>query len=250
MDFSSPEIWLSLLTLSALEIVLGIDNIIFISILAGKLPQRQRALARRLGLMGAFATRLLFLSLIAWIVKLNEPLFEIAGRAFSGKSLILLMGGLFLLFKATCEIHHKLEGPEAQDGKVGAAMSFGSVIAQIILLDTVFSIDSVITAVGMTPYLSVMVAANVIALLVMLVSVNGIGAFVEKHPSVKVLALSFLLMIGFVLMADGLGFHIPKGYVYFAMGFSVMVEAINIQIAKKSRPVALHTPKIKQMEGN
>jgi len=249
MDFTSPDLWISLLTLSALEIVLGLDNIIFISILAGRLPAEQRARARRLGLMGAFVTRLGLLAGIAWIVRLDTPLFEVFNIPFSGKSLILLVGGLFLLYKATKEIHHKLEGEGAgpNSAKAAAAVSFGSVIFQIVLLDLVFSVDSVITAVGLTPYVSVMIAANIIALAIMLLSVTTIGAFVERHPTVKVLALSFLLMIGLVLMTEGLGFHIPKGYVYFAMGFSIFVETINIRIAKHNHPVALNTPKIKDM---
>jgi predicted tellurium resistance membrane protein TerC len=250
LDFASPDLWISLLTLSALEIVLGVDNIIFISILAGKLPPEERAKARRLGLTGAFVSRLVLLSAISWIVRLTEPLFELFGRPFSGKALILLVGGLFLLYKATKEIHHKLEGDADEARAPGAkpAESLSSVVFQITLLDIVFSIDSVITAVGLTTHLPVMIAANVIALVVMLLSVQGIGAFVERHPTVKVLALSFLLMIGLVLVAEGGGIHIPKGYVYFAMGFSVMVEAINIRIAKKSRPVALNTPHVKDMK--
>jgi predicted tellurium resistance membrane protein TerC len=250
MDFSSPDVWLSLLTLSALEIVLGVDNIIFISILAGKLPAEQRNRARKLGLGGAFVTRLLLLGAISWIVRLDQPLFTVLGIDFSGKSLILLGGGLFLLFKATREIHHKLEGSDAEGSPAvsAAGSTLGAVVVQMMLLDIVFSIDSIITAVGMTSYLPVMVAANVVALLVMLVSVHAIGAFVERHPTVKVLALSFLMMIGLVLVADGLGFHIPKGYVYFAMGFSVVVEALNIQVAKRSKPVKLHTPTVDQMK--
>lgn len=247
MDFTSPDIWLSLLTLTALEVVLGIDNIIFISILAGRLPPEDRKKARNLGLVGALVSRLVLLSGIAWIVKLDTPLFEVFGQGFSGKALILLTGGLFLLYKATREIHHKLEGDDVESSSLGAkaaTATMRSVITQIMVLDMVFSIDSVITAVGMTSYLSVMVAANVIALIVMVLSIQGIGEFVERHPTVKVLALSFLLMIGLVLVAEGVGFHIPKGYVYFAMSFSVMVEVINIRVAKKSRPVHLNMPRL------
>lgn len=249
MEFTSLDLWISLFTLSALEIVLGVDNIIFISILAGRLPAPQRSRARRLGLMGAFVSRLLLLGAIAWIVRLNTPLFEVFGLPFSGKSFILLGGGLFLLYKATKEIHHKLEGEEAGGVSSGGRsdVSFASVIFQIIVLDVVFSVDSVITAVGLTPHVPVMVAANVIALVVMLLSVHSLGAFVERHPTVKVLALSFLLMIGLVLITEGLSFHIPKGYVYFAMGFSVFVEMINIRVAKKTRPVALHAPRVEDM---
>ena len=229
---SSPDVWVSLATLAALEIVLGVDNIIFIAILSGRLPVEQREKARKLGLAGAFVSRLALLGMLAWIVKLDQDLFEIAGKGFSGKALILLAGGLFLLYKATKEIHHKLEA--ADESPVSTAVTtFGGVIFQIVLLDMVFSIDSVITAVGMTDYLSVMVVANVIALLVMLALGGRISAFVERHPSVKVLALSFLLMIGLVLVAEGFGMHIPKGYIYGAMGFSVFVELINLRTSRK-----------------
>ncbi len=229
---SSPDVWVSLATLAALEIVLGVDNIIFIAILSSRLPVEQREKARKLGLAGAFVSRLGLLGMLAWIVKLDQPLFEIAGKGFSGKALILLAGGLFLLYKATKEIHHKLEAADESPIKTTVA-TFGSVIFQIVLLDMVFSIDSVITAVGMTDYLSVMVAANVIALLVMLALGGRISAFVERHPSVKVLALSFLLMIGLVLVAEGFGAHIPKGYIYGAMGFSVFVELVNLRTSRK-----------------
>ena len=238
---SSPEVWLSLATLAALELVLGVDNIIFIAILSGRLPASQRERARKVGLAGAFVSRLGLLATISWIVKLDQPLFEIAGKGFSGKALILLAGGLFLLYKATKEIHHKLEAAGADESALAkATTTFGAVILQIMVLDMVFSIDSVITAVGMTDYLSVMVAANVIALIVMLLIGKGISAFVERHPSVKVLALSFLLMIGFVLVAEGFGAHIPKGYIYGAMGFSVFVELINIRTARKTKVVELN----------
>jgi len=234
---ANPEMWLSLLTLTALEIVLGIDNIIFISILAAKLPVQDRDRARKVGLMGALVTRLLLLSTIAYIVRLTQPLATIAGVELSGKSLILIAGGLFLMFKATREIHEKIEGhgqhPEAQ--RIATA-KFHSVILQIMLLDIVFSLDSVITAVGMSQFLSVMVAANIIALGLMLIASKWIADFVEKHPTIKVLALSFLLMIGLVLVADGVGFHIPKGYVYFSMAFSVVVESINLRVARVKKP--------------
>lgn len=229
---SSPDVWVSLATLAALEIVLGVDNIIFIAILAGRLPVDQRERARKLGLAGAFVSRLGLLAMLSWIVQLDQPLVEIAGKGFSGKALILLAGGLFLLYKATKEIHHKLEAAD-ESPVATAATTFGAVIFQIVLLDMVFSIDSVITAVGMTDYLSVMVVANVIALLVMLAVGGRISAFVERHPSVKVLALSFLLMIGLVLVAEGFGVHIPKGYIYGAMGFSVFVELINLRTSRK-----------------
>ena len=241
---SQPETYVSLLTLSAMEIVLGLDNIIFISILTGKLPPEQREKGFRLGLMGALVTRLCLLSIIAWIVGLTQPLFSFAGIDFSGKSLILLAGGLFLLFKATHEIHGKLEGEDSHgaDQSTSAKATFFKVIVQVMLLDLVFSIDSVITAVGMVQSISIMVAANLIALAVMLMAGGAVGRFVEKHPTVKMLALSFLLMIGLVLVADGLGFHIPKGYIYFAMGFSVGVELLNIRLRKpkNTKPVVLH----------
>ncbi|MCE9573128.1 MAG: TerC family protein [Deltaproteobacteria bacterium] len=247
---ASPEAWLSLATLTALEIVLGVDNIIFIAILAGRLPPELRDRARRLGLLGAFVSRLGLLATISWIVKLDRPLFEVGGTAFSGKALILLAGGAFLLYKATKEIHHKLEAADAEVGAVAAATTFARVIAQIMLLDMVFSIDSVITAVGMTEHVAVMVAANVIALGVMLVLGRAISQFVERHPSVKVLALSFLLMIGLVLVAEGFGVHIPKGYVYGAMGFSVFVEFLNLRTTRRTRPVALNqTPRVADVRG-
>ncbi|MBA3456084.1 MAG: TerC family protein [Deltaproteobacteria bacterium] len=238
---SSPEVWLSFATLAALEIVLGIDNIIFIAILSGRLPVHQRERARKLGLAGAFITRLGLLATISWIVQLDQPLFHVAGRGFSGKAIILFVGGLFLLYKATKEIHDKLEGEEGHDpAQPRVGITFKSVIIQIMLLDMVFSLDSVITAVGMTPYLWIMVAANVLALLLMLLVGQQIGAFIEKHPSLKVLALSFLLMIGLLLVAESFGVHVPKGYVYGAMGFSIFVEMINIRTTRKSRPVQLH----------
>ena len=237
---SSPEVWLSLATLTALELVLGVDNIIFIAILSGRLPEAQRERARKLGLTGAFVSRLGLLATISLIVKLDRPLFEVAGHGFSGKALILLGGGLFLLYKATKEIHHKLEVADAEGVTAKVGTTFVAVIAQIIVLDMVFSIDSVITAVGMTDFVSVMVAANVVALVVMLVLGKAISSFVERHPSIKVLALSFLLMIGLVLVAEGFGAHIPKGYIYGAMGFSVFVELINIRTTRKTRPVELN----------
>jgi predicted tellurium resistance membrane protein TerC len=239
---SSPEAWVSLLTLTALEIVLGIDNLLFIAILAGRLPVEQRERARKLGLAGAFVSRMALLAGISWIVRLDKPLFEIFGQGFSGKALILLGGGAFLLFKATREIHHKLEASDDESGVSTAVATFGAVVAQIILLDMVFSLDSVITAVGMTPHITIMVVANVVALALMLLLGGKISRFVERHPSVKVLALSFLLMIGLVLVAEAFGVHIPKGYIYGAMAFSVFVELINIKSTRKPRPVKLHHP--------
>ncbi len=236
---SSPEVWLSFAALAALEIVLGIDNIIFIAVLAGRLPEHQRERARKLGLAGAFVSRLGLLATVSWVVRLDKPLFYLGSVGFSGKALILLVGGVFLIYKATKEIHHKLE---SADDPVSARVTtaFASVLFQIIVLDMVFSIDSVITAVGMTPYIAVMVAANIVALLVMFLLGGQISEFVERHPSVKVLALSFLLMIGLVLVCEAFGTHIGKGYIYGAMGFSVFVELINIRTTRRTRPVVLN----------
>ena len=240
---SDPNAWVGLLTLTVLEIVLGIDNIIFISILSGKLPAEQQARARRLGLLGAFFTRILLLLSIAWIVRLTAPLFSVFGHAVSGRDLILLLGGLFLIGKATFEIHNKLEGEEHHpDGAKRAAVSFSSVIVQIMLLDIVFSLDSVITAVGMVDEISIMVIANVIALGIMLAAVGPINRFVDRHPTVKMLALSFLVLIGTNLVAEGAGFHIPKGYTYFAMAFAVLVEMLNIKLRGSSGAVTLRQP--------
>ncbi|HEY5945771.1 MAG TPA: TerC family protein [Kofleriaceae bacterium] len=233
---SSPEAWVSFVTLAVLEIVLGIDNIVFISIISARLPVEQRGRARQLGLAGAFLSRIGLLAALSWILKLDRPLFELLGRSFSGKSIILFAGGLFLVYKATKEIHHKLEAANADPGAARAPTTFAAVIVQIILLDAVFSIDSVITAVGMTDEIIIMVAANIIALVVMLVVGGPIGRFVERHPSVKVLALAFLLMIGFVLLAEGFAFHVPKGYIYAAMSFSVFVELINLRSSRKPSP--------------
>jgi predicted tellurium resistance membrane protein TerC len=237
--FLTADGLIALVTLTVLEVVLGIDNVIFISILAGKLPKKEQERARRIGLIAAMVMRILLLMSIAWIIRLTAPLFSIGSHPFSGRDLILLAGGLFLLFKATREIHDKLEG---EDGHVSArvAPSVAAVIGQIMLLDIVFSLDSVITAVGMAEDLSVMVAAVVIAVGIMMFSSGAVSRFVEAHPTVKVLALSFLLLIGLSLVADGFGTHIPKGYVYFAMGFSVFVEVINLRVSKKGKAVKLH----------
>jgi len=241
--FLTPDALIALVTLTVLEIVLGVDNVIFISILAGKLPADQQDRARRAGLMAAMLMRILLLFSLAWIVRLTAPLFVAFGEEISGRDLILLGGGLFLLAKATREIHEKLEGEE---GHVSAkiAPSFGAVVGQIMLLDIVFSLDSVITAVGMANQLWVMVTAVVIAVGIMLVSAASISEFVHRHPTVKVLALSFLLLIGVSLVAEGLDTHIPKGYIYFAMAFSVFVEMINLRVARKkpAHPVQLHQP--------
>jgi predicted tellurium resistance membrane protein TerC len=235
---ADPSAWIALLTLTVLEIVLGVDNIIFISILAGKLPVDQQARARSVGLLLAKGTRILLLFSIAWIIKLTAPLFTVAGHPFSGRDLILLVGGLFLIAKATHEIHDKLEGEEGH-ASAKVAASFTSVIVQIMLLDIVFSLDSVITAVGMADDLGVMVAAVVIAVGVMMLSAGAISGFVERHPTIKVLALSFLILIGVSLTGEAFGTHIPKGYIYFAMAFSVFVEMINLRV-RHGKPVHLH----------
>jgi predicted tellurium resistance membrane protein TerC len=237
---TNPEIWIALVTLTSLEIVLGIDNIIFISILAGKLPQEQQARARQVGLALAMITRIALLFSIAWIARLTEPLFSVWELHISGRDLILAIGGLFLLGKSTYEIHERLEGEEGH-ASARVKASFTSVIIQIMLLDVVFSLDSVITAVGMVDELAVMITAVVIAVLIMLWASGPISAFVDRHPTVKMLALSFLLLIGFSLVVEGLHQHIPKGYIYFAMGFSVFVEMLNLRL-RKAEPVKLHEP--------
>lgn len=240
---SDPDAWSALAALLTLEIVLGVDNVIFISILAGKLPSETQDKARRVGIMAAAGIRILLLLLVGWIVTLKKELFAIGSIGFSGKELILLAGGLFLIFKATREIHNKLEGEEGHGGG-RAAPTFVAVIGQVLLLDFVFSIDSVITAVGITEYVSVMVIAVLGSVVVMLVASGGIYRFVNRHPSVKMLALAFLLLIGLTLIAEGMGEKIPKGYVYAAMTFSVFVELLNIGAMRKKRghvePVHLH----------
>jgi predicted tellurium resistance membrane protein TerC len=241
---SSPEAWVALATLTVLEIVLGIDNIVFISILADRLPEHERGRARQLGLLLAMGTRILLLFSITLIMSLTAPLFRVFGHAVSGRDLILILGGLFLLTKSTREIHHKLEGEAEHTDTRRKAVTFSGVLFQIALLDIVFSLDSVITAVGMADDLGVMVTAVVIAVLVMMVSAAPIGSFVSRHPTVKMLALSFLLLIGMSLVADGAGFHIPKGYIYFAMGFSVFVETLNLRVKKTDRPVQLREPQV------
>lgn len=238
---SDPQAWLALVTLTGLEIVLGIDNIIFISILTGKLPEHQRDKAQKLGLALAMITRLLLLFSLTWIMRLTAPFFFLFGHGVSGRDLILIVGGLFLLAKSTMEIHDKLEGEEHQAGAGKGAVSFNGILVQIMFLDIVFSLDSVITAVGMASQLAVMAAAVVISVGVMMFFAGAVGRFVERHPTVKVLALSFLLMIGIALVADGMSFHIPKGYIYFAMAFSVFVEMINIKARRNAeQPVRLH----------
>jgi predicted tellurium resistance membrane protein TerC len=234
--FLTSEGLLALVTLTFLEIILGVDNVIFISILSGKLPQQQQARARRVGLMAAMLMRILLLLSIAWIIRLTAPLFTVFGRGVSGRDLILIGGGLFLIGKATLEIHERLEGEEG-DGAVRVAPSFAAVIVQIMLLDIVFSLDSVITAVGMADDVTIMAAAVVLAVGIMMFSAEPISGFVNRHPTVKVLALSFLLLIGVSLIGDGLGMHVPKGYIYFAMGFSVFVEMVNMRVRKAGSPV-------------
>ena len=244
MDWlTDPQIWIALATLTFLEIVLGVDNIIFISILSGKLPAAQQPRARRLGLLGAMLTRVALLFSLAWIIRLTQPLFSIIGHEISGRDLILILGGLFLLGKSTHEIHDRLEGDEGHASKKVPA-SFASVIIQIMLLDIVFSLDSVITAVGMVDELWVMMAAVIIAVAIMMLSAEPISDFVHRHPTVKMLALSFLLLIGLSLLLEGFDHHIPKGYIYFAMGFSVFVEMINLRLRKVTKPVHLHEPYI------
>jgi len=236
---TQPETWIAFLTLVALELVLGVDNVIFISILAGKLPQGEQKRARTTGIMLAVVTRLLLLLSLRWIIGLEEPFFSVLGFGISGRDLILLSGGLFLIAKSTHEIHQKLEGVEGQSSaRVRAA--FWSVIIQIMLLDIVFSLDSVITAVGMVDELSIMIAAVIIAAIVMVFTSTPLGNFVERHPTIKMLALSFLLLIGFTLIVEGLHQHIPKGYIYFAMGFSVLVEMLNLRLRRVTEaPVSL-----------
>ena len=228
----------ALVTLTFLEIVLGVDNIIFISILSGKLPPAPQARARRLGLIGAMITRILLLMSLAWIVKLTAPLFGVLGHEISGRDLILILGGLFLLAKSTFEIHDRLEGEEGHASRRVPA-SFASVIVQIMLLDIVFSLDSVITAVGMVDELWIMITAVILSVAIMMVASSPISAFVHRHPTVKVLALSFLLLIGLSLLLEGFEQHIPKGYIYFAMGFSVFVEMLNLRVRAKAGPVHL-----------
>jgi predicted tellurium resistance membrane protein TerC len=229
---------LALVTLTFLEVVLGVDNVIFISILSGKLPQAVQARARLTGLLAAMVMRILLLLSIVWVVRLTAPLFVVAGHEVSGRDLILIGGGLFLLGKATVEIHDSLEGEGGHDAP-SAVRSLGAVIAQIMLLDIVFSLDSVITAIGMANDLPVMVTAVMLAVVIMMLSSGPISGFVSRHPTIKVLALSFLLLIGMSLIGDGLGMHVPKGYIYFAMGFSVFVEMVNLRVRRTVEPVKL-----------
>ncbi len=238
-DLLTTENLVALLTLSSLEIVLGIDNIVFISILVAKLPQQQQASARRLGLLLAMGMRIALLLAITWVMGLTRPLFEVLGHAVSGRDLILIAGGLFLVAKATWEIHDKLEGGREGHGAAPAAARYGAILVQIALLDMVFSLDSVITAVGMARAVEVMVAAVVIAVLVMMVFAGPISRFVERHPTMKMLALAFLLLIGVVLIAEGFGQHVSKGYIYAAMSFSLFVELLNLRMRRAAEPLHL-----------
>jgi predicted tellurium resistance membrane protein TerC len=237
---SDPQVWLAFGTLTALEIVLGVDNIIFISILVGRLPKEQQPRGRTIGLALAMLTRIALLLSITWVMGLSAELFSLLGRGISGRDLILIAGGLFLLAKSTLEIHTSLEGEEHEKDVKGRA-SFLSVIVQIAIIDIVFSLDSVITAVGMADHVEVMIAAVVAAVLVMMFLAAPISNFVDRHPTIKMLALSFLILIGMALVGEGLGFHIPKGYIYFAMAFSVLVEMLNMQLRKRmvAAPVKL-----------
>jgi predicted tellurium resistance membrane protein TerC len=242
MDWlADPQIWIAFLTLTALELVLGIDNVIFISILSGKLPAEEQPRARYIGLALALVMRVLLLLSLSWIIGLTAPLFSVFAQDVSGRDLVLVIGGLFLIAKSTHEIHGSLEGEEGEKSRKVYA-SFASVIVQIMLLDIVFSLDSVITAVGMVNNLSIMVAAVVVSIVAMMLFAGRIGAFVQRHPTIKMLALAFLLLIGVTLIAEGFHQHISKGYIYFAMAFSVIVEALNMRLRKKSKPVELHNP--------
>lgn len=235
-----PDAWIALGTLTALEIVLGIDNIIFISVLVGRLPEKQRVFARRVGLGLAMIARLALLFSISWVMGLTEPWLTVFSQEISGRDLILVGGGMFLLAKATLEIHHSLEGSEGSDPAVGAA-SLGMVLAQIALLDIVFSLDSVITAVGLVEQVSIMAIAIILAVVVMLMAAKSLGDFVDEHPTIKILALSFLILVGVTLVVEGFDVHVPKGYIYFAMAFSVVVEMLNIRMRRKRSPVKLRS---------
>ena len=237
MSFTDPHLWISLVTLTVLEIVLGIDNIIFITILAGKLPEAQQGRARTTGLMLALVTRVLLLCSIFWLTRLTTPIVSVFGHGFSGRDLVMIAGGLFLLWKSVHEIHSNVEGDEGIHSDK-TVTSMGAVIAQIVVIDIVFSLDSVITAVGLAQHIEVMIAAVVLAMVVMLMAAKPIGDFVNRHPTIKMLALSFLLLVGMVLIADGFGQHVDKGYIYFAMAFSFGVEMLNIRMRKKKAKVA------------
>ena len=248
---ADPNAWIAFATLAALEIVLGIDNLIFISILAGKLPANQQAKARQLGIAAALISRLALLFTLTWIMQLTAPLFTLLANEISGKDLVLIIGGLFLIYKATMEIHDKLEGVDHDDvGSAGAAgrITMTAVVTQIMVIDVVFSLDSIITAVGMVDDIRIMVAAVIVAVIFMLAFAGTINGFVNRHPTIKMLALAFLLVIGIVLIADGFDLHIPKAYVYVAMAFSVAVEILNIRLRRRGQPVRLHEPHLDHPE--
>ena len=233
---TSPEAWASLLTLTALELVLGIDNILFLTIITDRLPPEQRPFARKLGLGLALGARLVLLAMVAWLIGLSAPLFELIGVTFSWRDLIMAAGGLFLLYKATDEMHGMLEGERGHGGAAAAAgASFGAVIAQVVALDMVFSVDSVLTAIGMTQHIPIMAAAMIVAIAAMMLAAKPLGDFVSAHPTVKMLGLAFLLLVGVTLIADGLHFHIPRGYLYFAIAFSALVEGLNLWVAKRRK---------------
>lgn len=237
---TDPQAWIALATLTALEIVLGVDNIIFISILVGRLPEHQRQRARILGLALAMGTRIALLVSLAWIMTLTDPLFSVLGKDVSGRDIILIGGGLFLLWKSVHEIHSSLEGADDDAPAVRTFANFGSTLVQIAIIDIVFSLDSVITAVGMVDEVPIMVTAIVIAVLIMMFAAKAIGDFVDRHPTIKMLALSFLIMVGMALIAEGFEFQVPKGYIYFAMVFSVAVEMLNLRMRKRQQPLRLH----------
>ena len=245
----NPEIWIALFTLTALELVLGIDNIIFISIIVDKLPPEKREVARKIGLFLAMFMRIGLLLTLSWIIGMTEPVFTLFGSGFSGRDLILIAGGLFLIWKSTGEVHQLLEGEEGEESRK-VANSFAGVILQIMVIDLVFSLDSIITAVGMVSQVQVMIAAVVASVGLMMLFARAIGEFVSNHPTIKMLALSFLVVVGVVLLADGFGHHVPKGYIYFAMAFSVGVEMLNIRMRKKTTPVDLREPYVREGEGN
>ena len=244
----NPEIWIAFFTLTALELVLGIDNIIFISIIVDKLPPEKREVARKIGLFLAMFMRIGLLLTLSWIIGMTEPVFTLFGSGFSGRDLILIAGGLFLIWKSTGEVHQLLEGEEGEESRK-VANSFAGVILQIMVIDLVFSLDSIITAVGMVSQVQVMIAAVVASVGLMMLFARAIGEFVSNHPTIKMLALSFLVVVGVVLLADGFGHHVPKGYIYFAMAFSVAVEMLNIRLRKATKPVDLREPYVRESEG-
>jgi predicted tellurium resistance membrane protein TerC len=241
---TDPNAWIALSTLTLLEIVLGIDNIVFISILASRLPEEEQGRARTAGLALAMLGRIFLLLSLTWVMGLTENLFTVMDRDISGRDLILILGGLFLIYKSTSEIHHKLEGADGDDAPKTGTATFRKVLIQILILDVVFSLDSVITAVGMAQDIGVMIIAVILAVAVMMLTAGRISTFIEKHPTLKMLALSFLLLIGVNLVAEGLGQHIPKGYIYFAMAFSVFVEALNLRVRTKKKPVSLRETRL------